>query len=60
VNYLLKEKERQPSKKKPNISSNSISSFFFFAIEPLKKEDLYQKQFLEDLGILIIKDHLPL
>jgi hypothetical protein len=28
VNYLLKEKERQPSKKRPNISSNSISSFF--------------------------------
>jgi hypothetical protein len=28
VNCPWREDERQPSKKKPNISSNSISSFF--------------------------------
>ncbi len=59
VNFLLREDERQPSKKKPNIFSNSIFSFFV-GKEPFKKDDVQQKQFLEDLGILIVKNHLPL
>jgi hypothetical protein len=59
VNYRLKENERQPSKKRPNISSNSISSFFATK-EPFKKDEVQQKQFFKDLGLLIIKNHLPL
>jgi len=39
VNFLLREEEKQPSKKRSNISFNSISSFFF-AREPFKKEDV--------------------
>jgi len=55
----LKEDERQPSKKISNISSNSISSSFV-AKELFKKDDVKQKQFLEYLGLLIVKNHLPL
>jgi hypothetical protein len=57
MNCPLREKEKQPSKKKPNISSNSI--FNFFAREPFKKEDVQQNVFLENLGLLIVKNHLP-
>jgi hypothetical protein len=39
MNYPLKEEEKQPSKKIPNIFSNSIFSFFF-ARKPFKKEDV--------------------
>jgi hypothetical protein len=53
------EEEKQPSKKRPNISSNSIFRFFF-ARELLKKEGVQQKQNLEDLNLLIVKNHLPL
>ncbi len=42
VNSPLKENERQPSKKKPNMSSNSISNFLTTQ-EPFKKYDLQQK-----------------
>jgi hypothetical protein len=33
---------------------------FFVAKEPFKKDDVQQKQFLEDLTFLIIKNHLIL
>ncbi len=59
VNCPLKENERQPSRKKLNIFSNSIFNFFV-AKESFKKDDVQQKLFLEDLGILIVKNHLPL
>jgi hypothetical protein len=52
----LREDEKQLSRKKPNVSSNSISSFFV-AKEPFKKNDVQQKQFLEDLTFLSIKNH---
>ncbi len=55
----MKEDEKQPSKKKPNISFNSIF-IYFVAKEPFKKNDVWQKQFLEDLGLLMIKNHFPL
>jgi hypothetical protein len=42
INCPLKGNERQPSKKKPNVSSNSISSFFV-AKKPFKKDDVQQK-----------------
>jgi hypothetical protein len=57
-NSPLRENERQLSKKKPNMFSNSISNFFITQ-EPFKKYDLQQKQFLENLGFLIVKTHLP-
>jgi hypothetical protein len=55
----LREDERQPFKKRSNISSNSISNFFVTK-EPFKKDDVQQKQNLEDLGFLIVTNHLPL
>jgi len=39
INYPLREDERQPSKKRTNVSSNSISRFFA-AKEPFKKDDV--------------------
>jgi hypothetical protein len=57
MNCPLKEEEKQPSKKKPNISSNSI--LFIFAREPFKKKEVLQNVFLENLGLLIVKNHIP-
>ncbi len=59
INCPLRENELQPSKKKPNVSSNSISRLFATK-EPFKKDNVQQKQFMEDLTLLIIKNHLPL
>jgi hypothetical protein len=28
--------------------------------DPFKKDDLHQKQFLQNLGLLIVKNHLPI
>jgi hypothetical protein len=53
----LKQDERQPSKKKPNIYSNSISFFSFATKEPFKKDDVPKKKIWEDLGLLIVKTH---
>ncbi len=55
----MREDEKQRFKKRSNISSNSISKFFV-AKEPFKKDDVQQKQNLEDLGFLIVTNHLPL
>jgi hypothetical protein len=33
---------------------------FFVVKEPFKKDDVYQKDFLQDLGLLIMKNNLPL
>jgi hypothetical protein len=57
MNCPLREEERQLSKKRPNISSNSIFSFFSTR-EPFKKEDMQQCFFWEDLNLLIVKNHL--
>jgi hypothetical protein len=54
MNCSLREKERQPSKKRSNISSNSIFSFFLIR-EPFKKEDMQQVYFWEFLSV---KNHL--
>ncbi len=38
-----------------------VQYLFFFAIKkPLKKIDVQQKEFLQDLGLLIVKNNLPL
>jgi hypothetical protein len=55
----LRGDEIQPSKKKPNVSFNSIY-YFFVAQKLFKKDDVLQKQFLEDLTFLIVKKHLLL
>jgi hypothetical protein len=49
--------ERQPTKKRQNVSSSKISEFFFTKL-PYKKHEMQQKQFLKDLTLLIIKSHL--
>jgi hypothetical protein len=41
------------------MTSSSISNIFV-AKEPFKKNDLQQNQILEDLGLLIVKNYLPL
>jgi hypothetical protein len=38
--------------------SNSKISKFFGAKDPFKK-DVQQKQFLQDLALLVVKNHLP-
>jgi hypothetical protein len=49
--------KRQPIKKRQNVSSSKISEFFFTKL-PYKKDEMQQKQFLEDLALLIVKNHL--
>jgi hypothetical protein len=54
--------ERQPTKKKAHKAhiSNSSVSEFFVSKELFKKDDAKQKMFMEDLTLLIVKNHLPL
>jgi hypothetical protein len=57
VNYLLRNiEERQPSKKKTNPSRRSISKFLF-GKDTLRKKDVSQKESLENLGLLIVKNN---
>ncbi len=51
--------ERQPTKKRQNLSSSKISEFFFTKLF-YKKDEMQQKQFLEDLTLLIVNNHLLL
>jgi hypothetical protein len=60
VNFLLKgREERQPTKKKMIVSSGSILKKNSIK-DSFKKEDVPQKEFLEDLGLLIVKNNLPI
>jgi len=60
VNNLLRSiEERQPSKKRTNPFGGSISKFLFVK-DTFKKEDVSQKEFLEDRGLLIVKNNLPI
>ncbi len=56
VNGLIKKTfERQPTKKRPN------AIYTFFVVKDLaKKDDEQQKDFLQGLGLLIMKNKLPL
>ncbi len=60
VNTLLKgREERQPKKKKRLCLVGQF--FYFFSIKDfLNKKDVSQKEFLEDLGLLIVKNNLPI
>ncbi len=60
INGPIKETfEKQPTKKRPNVSNNVISKFFIIK-DHFKNYDVQQKDFLKDLGLLIVKNQLPL
>jgi hypothetical protein len=44
-------------KKCPSISRSSISNFF---VAIYKQNDVEQQQFLEDFGLLVVKNNLPI
>jgi hypothetical protein len=58
-NEIIGSVEKQPTNKRPNVLASAISSFFSIK-EPFKKDDVQQKDFLQDLGLLIVKRNLPL
>jgi hypothetical protein len=49
--------ERQPIKSRQNVSSSKILNCFFAKL-PYKKDEMQQKKILEDLTLLIVKNHL--
>jgi hypothetical protein len=56
-NFLKGNVERQLMKKCPSISRSSISNFF---VAIYKQNDVEQQQFLEDFGLLVVKNNLPI
>jgi hypothetical protein len=51
--------EKQSEKKRPNVFANEI--FDFFATKyPSMNNDVQQKSFLQDLGLLVVKSHVPM
>jgi hypothetical protein len=59
INNMFKDVEKQPRKKRPHVNGTIISNFFVVK-NSYKKYDVQQKQFLKDLALLIIKNHLPM
>jgi hypothetical protein len=59
VNNLLKDAKKQLGKKRPHVNGTTISNFFS-AKHSYKKDDVQEKQFLEDLILLIVRNHLPM
>jgi hypothetical protein len=60
VNSLLtRKKEKQLARKRANLSRNSISKFFV-AKDFFLKDDVHHKKKMEDLGLLIVKNNLPI
>jgi hypothetical protein len=57
INNLLKEAKKQLGKKRPHVNGTIISNFFI-AKHSYKKDDVQEKQFLEDLILLIVRNHL--
>jgi hypothetical protein len=49
--------EKQLAKKRLNVLVNAIS-FIFLAKDLFKKDNVQQKEFVQDLGLLIVKNHL--
>jgi hypothetical protein len=58
-NFLKGNVERQLLKKCPSIFGSSISNFFV-AKNLYKQNDVEQQQFLEDFGLLVVKNNLPI
>jgi hypothetical protein len=60
VNSLLKGSvEKQSTKKKMIIFNGSISKFFCIK-DSFKREDVPHKECLEELGLLIVNNNLPI
>ncbi len=60
VNSLFKgREERQLTKKRVIVSSGSNSKFFSIK-DSFKKKYVSHKEFFEDLGLLIVKNNLPI
>jgi hypothetical protein len=60
VNSSLKRiVKKQPTKKRSNISSSSISNFFI-AKSPFKECNVEQQQFVMDICLLVVKNNLPI
>jgi hypothetical protein len=49
--------KRQPTKKRPIMTTSAISNFFG-AIDLYKKDNVHQKDFEENFGLLVIKNYL--
>ncbi len=58
-NEIIGSAEKQLAKKRPNVPTSAVSVFFAMK-EPFKKDDVQQKEFLQNLGLLIVKNNLPL
>ncbi len=61
----VKSKHKSPlqklhAKKQPTMNASVISKLFFGSIDPYKKDNVHQKQFVEILGLFVIKNHLPI
>ncbi len=60
MNKLMKGKEKMwPTKKKQNLYGGSISNKIVVK-NTLKKDEMLQKEFLEDMGLLFVKENLPI
>jgi hypothetical protein len=42
------------------MNANAISKLLFGSIDPYKKDNVHQKQFVEIFGLLVVKNHLPI
>jgi len=51
--------EKQLAKKITNVFANEIFEFFSTK-DPFKDNDVQQKSFLQDLGLLVVKSHVPM
>ncbi len=51
--------EKQLAKERSIVSGSEISKLFG-AINPFKKDNVHQNDFLKNLGILIVKTYLPI
>jgi hypothetical protein len=60
INCQVKENfETQLAQKRANIFSSSMFEFFA-SKDPFKKDDVEEKMFMENLALLIVKNHLLL
>jgi hypothetical protein len=51
--------QKLPAKKQPTMNASVISKLCFGSIDPYKKDNVHQKTFVEILGLLVVKNHLP-
>jgi hypothetical protein len=61
----VKSKHKSPlqkllAKKQPTMDASVISKLLFGSIDPYKNDNVHQKQFVENLGLLVFKNHLPI